>query len=1016
VNATDEVFFFPTSSGQRRLWLADQLIPGTSAYNVAWRVRLTGRLDPGRLAEALRRVVDRHEALRTAFTNTDGLPTQVVAAHLRVPLVAIEESDVDRMVREPFDLATGPLLRAGLLRRFAEEHVLVLVVHNAVADSWSCAILFDELARLYGGERLAEPELQYPDYAVWQREQADANSFADAARYWTEALAGIPTVLPLPTDRAPTPARGRGAELVTELEPVPGASFGTLLAVYQAMLHRLSGRAELLVGTPVSGRTTPHTEQAVGFLANLLAVPSRITPATTFAELAASTQDAVEGALANQDLPFEQLVDMIAPPRSATHTALVQTVFAVEPPAEPTTVDGLTFTPQRAGNGGSTFDLMLTVEPGPDRWRARWTYDTDLFDRQTVEGFSRIYSVAMRAAMAGPDHRIAELPLTTATPAPTPVVAPRVLRPRLRRFGEAVAVTGEDGTLTYRQLDERVNRLAHLLRANGVGPDVPVALCLPRGAAWAVAILAVWRAGGGYLPLDPAWPVARLDTMAADAGAPVLVTNAAAGVELPGERRRVDLDTADLAGWPDTPPDVPPPPPDALAYLMYTSGSTGRPKGVAVTHGAVANLLAHLDGMLRLSPADRLAAIASPAFDMSVVELVAPLLRGASVVAVPAAEVADGHLLRRRLIEAGATVVQGTPSAWRLLLAAGGVPERVRIRVSGGEPLTRELADALLADGATLIDGYGPTETTVYSAVGEVPFGPRPVRLGPPVAGTALHVLDPALAPVPDGVVGELYVGGAGLSRGYHGMPARTAERFRPDPFASRPGSRLYATGDLVRRRRDGLEFLGRADLQVKVRGFRIEPGEIEAALREHESIRDAAVTTWRASDADVRLVAYLVPRRRIGMAELRPWLARRLPDYMQPNRYVTLNTLPVTPNGKVNRAALPEPVWGRHKATIIAPRTDTERRLAVIWRDVLSIPAEVPVGVHDDFFALGGHSLTATQLIARIRAVLSVAVPLSSLFTMPTIAGLAESMSAGTSRTVVIPLEEYSGPAATLP
>jgi amino acid adenylation domain-containing protein len=1003
--AADGVYFFPTSSGQRRLWLLERLMPRSSAFNNAWLVRLTGPLDPGRLAEAMRTVLDRHEALRTTFADTDGMPTQVVAARTRVPLVGIKESDVDRMVRTPFDLATAPLLRAGLLRRSAEDHVLVFVVHQALADGWSCALLFDEIARLYGGERLAPPELQYPDYAVWQREQADANSYADAVRFWTATLAGVPTVLTLPTNRPRKATRGRGADLVTDLEPVPGASFGTLLAAYQAMLHRLSGQAELLVGTLAPGRTGPGTERVVGCLANTLALPARIATETTFAELAGATEALVENALGHQDLPFEQLVDLLAPRRTVAYAPVVQTMFVVDPPVEPVTVDELTFTPERVGTGGAAFDLTLTVVPGPDRWVTRWTYDTDLFDEQTVAGLAEMYAVVLRAAVAEPGRRVGELRLTDASPPATAAQPGRVRRFDLRRFGDAPAVAGPGGTMTYRELDAAANRLAHLLRDNGVGPNVPVALCLARGAAVLVGILAAWRAGGGYLPLDPSWPVERLTRMAADAGAPVLVTHGAARVVPPGDHRVIDLDTAPLSAWPATPPDVDEPEPGSLAYLLYTSGSTGRPKGVAVTHGNVGNLLSHLDGVLDLSPADRVAALTSPSFDMSVVELLSPLLRGATVVVVPPAEVADGFRLRDRLIRVRATVVQATPSVWRSLVAVGSIPQTVRLRISGGEALTRDLADALVADGARLLDGYGPTETTVYSTVREVSAGP--IRLGPPIAGTTLHVLDPAMAPVPDGVVGELYIGGAGVARGYANLPELTAERFRDDPFSDTPGARLYATGDLVRRRPDGLEFLGRADLQVKIRGFRVEPGEIEAALRAHPSIRAAAVRTWPVRDGDVRLVAYLVPRRRIGMAELRPWLAALLPDYMQPNRFVTLNTLPVTPTGKVDRAALPEPVWGRQKSTTVAPRTDTERRLAAIWRDVLSIPQEATLGVHDDFFALGGHSLTASQLIARIRTVLSVEVPLSTLVANPTIAALAASMSAGSTRTVTIPLDD---------
>ena len=770
-------------------------MPHSSAFLNAWRLRLTGPLDPGRLAEAVRMLAGRHEALRTTFAEADGLPSQVVANRIRLPLVAIRKSDVDDMVRAPFDLTSGPLLRAALVRNSAEDHELIFVVHQAVADTWSCAVLFDELARLYGGERLPAPDVQYPDYAVWQREQADANSFVEARAFWARTLSGIPTELSLPTDRPAVATRGRGAEYVGELDPLPRVSFGTLLAVYQSVLHRLSGQADFLVGTLVPGRTGPGTDHLVGFLANTLALPARIEPATVFAELAAHNEDAVEGALAHQDLPFEQLVELLAPRRTVAHGPVVQAMFVVDPPIEPVTVDGVTFAPEPVPTGGAPAELMLTIVPGRDRWLARWTYDTDLFDAETVAGFADIFAVALRAALAVPASRIAELPLTTASPPATAVRSGRVHLPDLRRFGDAPAVAGPGGTLSYRELDAAANRLAHLLADHGVGPDVPVALCLARGPAVVAGILATWRAGGGYVPLDPTWPAERLTTMAADSGAPVLVTHRAARGALPGDWRVIDLDSVNLGAWPDTPPDVPPPDPDALAYLLYTSGSTGRPKGVAVTHGNVGNLLSHLDSLLDLRPTDRVAAISSPSFDMSVVELLAPLLRGAAVVVVPAVQVADGNRLREQLTRVMATVVQATPSVWRSLLAAGGVPRSVRLRISGGEELTPDLAGALLAGGDRVLNGYGPTETTVYSTMGDVTG--EAVRLGPPVAQTTLHVLDPAMAAVPDAVIGELYVGGAGVARGYHNQPALTAERFRPDPFGA-PGGRA------VRHRRPG--------------------------------------------------------------------------------------------------------------------------------------------------------------------------------------------------------------------
>ncbi|MGB3440032.1 MAG: amino acid adenylation domain-containing protein [Actinophytocola sp.] len=1012
---TDDTYVFPTSSGQRRLWLLDQLIPGSPAYHVGWRITLTGALDRARLEHALVTVVHRHEALHTTFTATDGVPSQVVSSRVDLRVLDIVESEVDALVRHPFDLSAGPLLRAGLVAKGQDEHVLVLVVHHAVVDGWSCAILFDELASAYAGEDLDEPSIQYPDYAVWQREQADANAFADAARYWQAELAGIPTVLPLPTDRPRSAAAGRGADLVRDLEPLPDASFGTLLAVYQAMLHRLTGQEEFLVATPVSGRTRPETEHLVGFLANTLALPARVPPGTTFAELAKHTADAVEGALANQDLPFEDLVDLLAAERSLAHAPVAQVMFAVEPVREPVTVDGLTIAPSLLANGGSKFDLFLTVEPGPDRWRAKWNYDTDLFDEATVEGLADLYAVLCKAVAADPDRPIAELPLCDGTR--TVVDTPRAgtVTFDLTRFGDAPSVADATSSLTYPQLDEAANRLAHLLRANGVGPDVPVALCLERGVPVVTAILAAWRAGGGYLPLDPTWPAERLAAMITDAGCPVLVTHDAAGVALPGERTVINLDTADLTAQPSTPLE-PTATQGTISYLLYTSGSTGRPKGVTLTHGGIQNLLSAMDELLDLRPDDHIASITTPSFDVSTVEMLAPLLRGARVTVIPAEEVADGLRLRERLIETGATVVQGTPSAWRLLVAAGGVPDTVRLRVTGGEALTRDLADALRSGGARLIDGYGPTETTVYSAAGTVPDGPEPIRLGGPVGATTLHVLDPALRPVPDGVLGELFIGGAGVARGYRNQPGLTAAKFLPDPFSTTPGARLYATGDLVRLRGGRLEFLGRADHQVKVRGFRIELGEIESVLREHNLVRDAVVTVWRGNETDVRLVAYVLPGPRLDPNELRPWLSARLPDYLVPNLVMTLDVVPRTPTGKVDRTALPEPVWAPTRTRVVAPRNDVERRLTMLWRDVLSLGPAMDLSVHDDFFALGGHSLTATQLLARIRTQLSVNLPLAALFGAPTVAGLASSITKAQSggvadrpRTLLDQLDELS-------
>ncbi|GAA1352287.1 non-ribosomal peptide synthetase [Saccharothrix algeriensis] len=989
-----EVFRFPASSGQRRLWLLDQLVPGP-VYNIGWRVALDGPLDPGALRAALDAVVARHEALRTRFEAEDGVPVQVVSSAQPVELPVLDvaadglDDAVRELVRRPFDLHAGPLLRAALLR-LPDRHVLVLVLHHSIADGWSCSVLFDELAHCYAGDPADLPELpvQYPDYAVWQREQVEGDAFAADAAHWREALRGAPTVLPLPGDR-PRPARptGRGAELRRELR-VGDGSFPALLALFQCVLHRVTGQADFLVATPVAARTRPETEGLVGFVANTLPLRARFAAGTTLGEVVRAAEAATVAALAHQDLPFEQLVDLVAPQRTLAHAPLVQVMFAVEPLPRARRAGAVTMRPEPVANGGAKFDLSLTVEHDGDRWFARWQYDAELFEEATIAALHTAFATA--AAHADPAVEVAELPLTSAAPAP--VAGPHRGGTALDLVSAALAAHPDAlvGTLTCGEIDRAANRLAHALVAAGARPDRPVALCLERGTPTVVGVLAAWRAGAGYLPLDPSWPVDRLTAMATDSGVPVLVTDAAsrARTRLGGPWADVDLDTAT---GPDTPPDVVAPIPGSLAYVIHTSGSTGRPKGVHVTQGGLAALIAAMDDLLDLSPDDVLVSFTTPAFDVSTVELLVPLLRGTRVVTVPADDVADGALLRRHIAEAGATVVQGGPASWRMIVAAGGVPAHVRLRVTGGEALTRDLADQLQSDGATLVDGYGPTETTVYSAVGVVPRGPEPIRLGPAVPGTTLHVLDPLLRPVLPGLIGELHVGGAGVARGYHGLPALTADRFLPDPFG---GGRLYATGDLVRLRADGrLEFLGRADRQVKVRGFRIEPGEVEAVLRAHPDVADAVVTTWSANEVDVRLVAHVVLRR--GDTEaLRPHLAAKLPEYMVPAAIVALDALPRTGSGKTDRDALPEPEWTAGDAAHVPPRDDAETRMASIWRDVLSIPADRPLGVHDNFFALGGHSLTATQMLARVRAAMGADLALATLFAAPTIAALCAALT----------------------
>ncbi|WP_329102155.1 amino acid adenylation domain-containing protein [Micromonospora sp. NBC_01699] len=1039
---TAETFVLPASSTQRRLWMLDQLNPDSAAYNIAWSVRLTGELRVDALELALSWLVDRHEVLRTTFTSVDGEPAQLVSPPWAVQLPVTEPAGdpaaeavqvLAAESRAPFDLSRGPLLRARLVRSAPDEHLLVLVVHHIIADGWSFETVFRELAHGYRAALagttpdLPPPPIQYADFAVWQREQAARDAFADDLAFWHDELDGAPTLLDLPADR-PRPAEQSSAGDVVTFD-LPAAlttgvrglardadttEFAVLLGGFQALLHRLSGQQDLLVAVPVAGRSRPETRGVVGFFANTLALRGRFEERTTFTEVLRGARSSAIAAQSHQDVPFEELVDLLAPRRSLAYSPVVQVMFALEETPPPVEVAGLRIAPELHENGSVKFDLTLTIEQRPDGFRGRLTYRTELFDADRIERLASAYLALLAAGVAQPATRIAELPLLgpaardeivagwraqESTPPPYASVA-ELLDRHPSVDPDAVAVASADGMLTYGQLAVDRNRLAHLLREYGVDLDVPVGLCLSRGASMLTAMLAVWQAGGGYLPLDPELPVARLTAMATGAGTPVVLTDLASAARTgdcwPTGTRVIHLDGAEifarLRTLPDTAPELAGHP-DSLAYLLYTSGSTGVPKGVAVTHGSVVNLLVGFDGLLRLTPADRVAAITTIAFDISVVELILPLLAGARIELLDSGLAVDAAALRAELADRAVTVVQATPASWRMLLAAGGVPAGVRLRVSGGEALTRDLADALLTDGAVLFNGYGPSETSIYSTAGPVDAH-GPVDLGDPVANTRLYLLDPAGQPVPVGAVGELHLGGPGVARGYHGSAARTAASFRPDPWGARPGARLYATGDLARWLPNGrLEYLGRADQQVKLRGYRIELGEIEAALRAQDEIRDAVVVTWQASAEDVRLVGYVVPTEPEAdpaalWSRLRPALAGQLPEYMLPATLVPMDRFPRTGSGKINRRALPEPVWRETVgAGSVAPRTQTEEGLALLWREVLGL---AEVGVHDNFFALGGHSLTATRLIARIRATFGVDLPLRLLFAAPTIAELA--------------------------
>ncbi|HEX5720085.1 MAG TPA: amino acid adenylation domain-containing protein, partial [Thermoanaerobaculia bacterium] len=1031
----------PLSFSQQRLWFLDQLEPGGAAYNLAAALGLRGRLDVPALAAALRALALRHEALRTTFPSVEGEPVQSVAAEPRAALPVVDlggleddEAEAGRLALaeavRPFDLAAGPLLRAILVRRSGGDHRLVVVLHHIVADGWSRGILLREVGELYGAARegraprLPELPIQYADYAVWQRGLMQGETLTELLGFWRGRLAGL-TSLELPADR-PRPAvpSGRGGqrparlsvELAERLRTLAhGAEatlFMTLLAGWDALLLRHGAAPDVAVGAPVANRDRAETAGLIGFFVNTLVLRADLSDDPSFGDLLSRVRRETLEVLARQELPFEKLVEELQPDRDLGRQPLFQVMLALLPaPPEAPRWDGLDVDVHELPTGTAKVDLLLALEEGPEGVTGTCEHSADLFDEVTVDRMLARLEVLLESAAADPSRRLSELALLPASEllqiladAESPDLAEEsvdeaevclhtLVALQAARTPEAVAVEGAGESVTYRELAGRAGQLAAHLRALGVGPEVPVAVRLERTPDLVVALLAVLEAGGAYVPIDPAYPRDRQEYILADAGAPVLLTRELLG-SLPQE-------TGDVVAVP--------PGPDNLAYVLYTSGSTGWPKGVAVRHRSAVALVRWAR---QLFPADDLSGVlaaTSVCFDLSVFELFVPLACGGRVV------LAENALALPTLGDGGVRLVNTVPSAITELLRNGGIPGSVRTVNLAGEPLPPGLAARLyeLPHVERVYNLYGPTEDTTYSTVSLVARGAARVSIGRPLPGTWAYVLDRRLRQVPAGVPGELYLGGAGLARGYLGRPDLTAGRFVPDPFAGQdqPGRRLYRTGDLVRTLRDGsLEFLGRLDHQVKVRGFRIELGEIEEVLRSHPAVRDCAVLVREDRPGEMRLVAYaampaMAEDRREGWPELRALLASRLPDYMIPAAFVRLDALPLTPSGKVDRRALPAPALAagdRHEWE--APRTPLEELVAGCWADLLGVPR---VGLRDNFFELGGHSLLAARVVARLRSLLGAELPVRALFEQPTVAGLAARVEAarrGGVRTPVLP------------
>jgi amino acid adenylation domain-containing protein len=1027
----------PLSFAQERLWFLDRFEPGNALYNMPAAVRLRGELDPAALTAAFGEIVRRHEVLRSGFAEAGRRPVQRVFPWRSWSLPVTDLSALPEGTREaealrlageeaarPFDLARPPLLRTALLRLGTGEHLLLVTLHHIVADGWSIGVLLRELAALYAAARAGTPPLlpklavQYADFAVWQREWLCGEALEAQLGYWRRALAGVPEILDLPLDRLrPAVQNHRGAHQPFGVPAALAAAlrslarregltpFMLLLAAFQALLSRISRQEDVVVGSPIANRNRLETENLIGFFVNTLALRLDLSGDPTSLELGRRAREATLGAYAHQDLPFEKLVEDLAPARDTSRTPVFQVLFALQNTAlDVPSPAGLELEVLPVESGVSKFDLSLSLAEGAGDLTGFLEYATDLFEAATVERLGGYLLMLLEGITAGPERRLSELPLLTgaeleqilrlegggAEPVRSGELAYERFAARAQASPDAVALEVAGERLTCGELDRRSDRLARRLALLGVGREGVVGICLERSADLVASLLAVWKAGGAWVPLDPSHPAERLAWVLADSGARTLISERRLADRLgAGDIRTVLLDEEDWEGLERVP--QPSASPGDLAYLIYTSGSTGRPKGVEVEHGSLAAFLRSSARRFGIGEAERWPVVAPFSFDIFLFELLAPLVSGGTAVLVPLSPALDVPALVRVL--AGASRFHAVPALMRNVVeeSRNGDPEwfaGLKTLFTGGDAVPADLLRDLRAvfPRADLAVLYGPTEATCFCTVYPLLAGQEAVRslLGGPLEGARVELRDPSGNRVPLGVPGEIWIGGAGVARGYKGLEELTAERF---PVVE--GLRYYRSGDLARRLADrNLEFLERIDQQVKIRGFRIEPGEIEAVLARHPEVRQAAVVA-REDGGERRLVAYVAAAEREGLtAELRERVQTRLPEYMVPSTFVVIERLPLTIHGKLDRRALPAPEWER--AEYVAPRTPTEDLLAGIWSEVLGVER---VGATDDFFALGGHSLLATQLASRVRATFGVELPLRKLFEEPTVAGLARRL-----------------------
>ncbi|GAX45370.1 non-ribosomal peptide synthase [Tolypothrix sp. NIES-4075] len=1051
--ASEEVFIFPLSFAQERLWFINQLDPNNTSYNIKSALQLDGQLNITALERAIQEIQQRHEVLRTTFKVIDGVPFQVIAsaATLTLPVLELKgmakeekfvsvQRHISEEARKPFNLSTDFLLRISLLKLAEHSHVLQITVHHIIADVWSIGIFIQELTALYEafcqGKLSPLPELpiQYADFAEWQRQWLSGKVLESQLNYWKQQLAKAPPFLELPTDR-PRPAvqtfcgsserfqfNASLTEQIRRLSQQSGATlFMTLLAAFALLLSRYSHQKDIIVGSSIANRNRQDIESLIGFFVNTLVLRIDLESNPSFWELLQQVRQTTLDAYDQQDLPFEQLVEVLQPKRSLSHHPLFQVMFVLQnAPIGTLELPGLTLTPLQPEHTIAKFDLTLSMQEIDSKLVGTWEYNSDLFEAETIRRMIGHFQTLCEAIANNPEQPVNQLPLLTkierhqllvewnqtSADYPQDKCIHQLFEEQVERTPSSVAVVFEDSTLTYQQLNTRANQLAHYLRSLGVKPEVLVGLCVERSLEMVIGLLGILKAGGAYVPIDPTNPEKRQAFIREDTQMPLLLTqpNLTADISIEDQTKVICLDTDwHLIAQEPTQNPVSQTTALNLAYVIYTSGSTGKPKGTLIPHRGLVNYLSWCTQAYAVQQGSGTLVHSSLAFDLTITSLFSPLLVGCSVELLRENQAIDalGNTLRQRN---NLSLVKITPTHLELLnqqLSPHEATGRTRALVIGGENLTSQNIAFWqdFAPDTLLVNEYGPTETVVGCCIYQVPTKEHhsgSIPIGQPIINTQLYVLDQHLEPVPIGVPGELHIGGVGVARGYLNRPDLNTAKFIPNPFTDEPGERLYKTGDLARYRSDGiLEYLGRIDDQVKIRGFRIEVREVEAVLGEHPHVREVVVVLHEDVFSNKRLVAYLVAKEQSEpcITEIRRFLKQKLPEYMVPSAFMLLEALPLTPNGKVNRQALsaPESELGQDEG-LIPPRTPTEEIIANIFASILGLQQ---VGIYNNFFELGGHSLLATKVISRLREAFQVEIPLRTLFEAPTVAEFDQALCA---------------------